>query len=340
MNSTLLFSPYRIKGLTCKNRIAMAPMCQYSAKQDGLPQEWHRLHYATRAVGQVGLMIIEATAVEPRGRISDKDLGLWSDEAIEPFAAMLQAVKAQHCRVGIQIAHAGRKASIDNEPTVSPSAIRFSDQLPLPVELTPAEIKKIVSAFAAAVRRAVQAGADFIEIHAAHGYLINQFLSPLTNHRRDAYGTDRSLFLREILEAVAQFAPKEMPIFVRVSAEEHHKGGNHPEDLCRLLEQVSDLIDLVHVSSGGVVAEAVVEMFPGYQLSFAETIKRTLNIDVMAVGMLDSPELAEQTLQAGRADLIALGRELLRNPYWPLHAARSLNVDIDWPTAYERAKIK
>lgn len=318
----------------------MAPMCQYSAKQDGLPQEWHRLHYATRAVGQVGLMIVEATAVEPRGRISDKDLGLWSDEAIEPFAAMLQAVKAQHCRVGIQIAHAGRKASIDNEPTVSPSAIRFSDQLPLPVELTPAEIKKIVSTFAAAARRAVQAGADFIEIHAAHGYLINQFLSPLTNHRRDAYGTDRWLFLREILEAAAQFVPKEMPIFVRVSAEEYRKGGNHPEDLCRLLEQVSDLIDLVHVSSGGVVAEAVVEMFPGYQLSFAETIKRTLNIEVMAVGMLDSPELAEQTLQAGRADLIALGRELLRNPYWPLHAARSLNVDIDWPTAYERAKIK
>lgn len=325
--------------MQCKNRIAMAPMCQYSANNDGLPLEWHRLHYAARAVGQAGLVIVEATAVEPRGRISERDLGIWSDAAIKPFADLLALVKAHDCKIGIQIAHAGRKATIRNEAIVAPSAIPFNETFQVPVELSTAEIKVVVSAFGNAVRRAVAAGVDFIEIHAAHGYLINQFLSPLTNKRTDAYGADRSLFLQEVLAEVRKYVPDQMPVFLRVSAEDYLEGGNHPDDMCRLLDPVKHLIDLVHVSSGGVVENAVIKMYPGYQISFAETLRKHLRLPVMAVGMLGTPELAEETLRNERADFIALGREFLRNPYWPLHAARTLGEDIDWPEAYKRAKI-
>lgn len=339
MTKTLLFEPYTLKGLTFKNRVAMAPMCQYSAGNDGLLQEWHRVHYASRAVGQVGLIIVEATAVEPRGRISNRDLGIWNDAAIKPFSDLLQPVKAHHCKIGIQIAHAGRKATIRDEAIVAPSAIPFNDEFQVPVELSASEIRVIVSAFGSAVRRAVTAGVDFVEIHAAHGYLINQFLSPLTNKRTDAYGEDRSLFLKEILEEVVVHIPEQMPIFLRVSAEDYMEGGNHPEEICRLLDPIKQLIDLVHVSSGGVVENAVIKMYPGYQIPFAETLRKHLKLPVMAVGMLESPELAEETLWNERADLIALGREFLRDPYWPLHAAKILGDDIDWPEAYKRAKI-
>jgi NADPH2 dehydrogenase len=339
MKKTRLFEPYTIKEVVFKNRIAMAPMCQYSAKNDGLLQDWHRTHYTSRAVGQVGLIITEATAVESRGRISEKDLGLWDDAAIAPFSELIQQIKSYRCKIGIQIAHAGRKAAIRDEAIVAPSAIPFDDQLSVPLELTKSEIGVVVAAFGNAVRRAVAAGVDFIEIHAAHGYLINQFLSPLSNKRQDVYGADRSLFLKEVLEEVHTHIPEQMPVFVRVSAEDYVEGGNHPEEICRLLYPVKHLIDLVHVSSGGVVENAVINMVPGYQVSFAETIKRQLNLPVMAVGMLESPELAEETLKNGSADLIALGRELLRNPYWPLQAAKALGEDIAWPEAYQRAKI-
>lgn len=339
MKKSLLFAPYTLKGVTFKNRIAMAPMCQYSAGVDGLPTDWHRLHYGSRAVGQVGTIITEATAVEPRGRISDKDLGLWSDDAILPFADLIRQVKAHDCKIGIQIAHAGRKSTVTNEPIVAPSALAFDDSYQIPRELTRSEIAQVVSAFGNGVRRAVTAGADFIEIHGAHGYLINQFLSPLTNLRKDAYGTDRSLFLREILEETALHTPEKMPVFLRISAEEYLKDGNHPADLCRLLKPLRHLIDLIHVSSGGVAANALVPAGPGYQVLFAKTIKKQLEIPVMAVGMLESPSLAEDTLQNERADFIALGRELLRNPYWPLHAAKTLGEEIAWPNAYERARI-
>jgi len=339
MKKTLLFSTYTLQNITFKNRVAMAPMCQYSAATNGLPNDWHRIHYSSRAIGQVGMIITEATAVEPRGRISDRDLGLWSDDAISPFAELIRQIKTNGCRVGIQIAHAGRKSTVSNEHIVAPSAIAFDDQYQIPIELSPEGIATIVQAFGNAVRRAVAAGVDFIEIHGAHGYLINQFLSPLTNRRTDEYGKNRPRFLLEILEEVSAHIPTGMPVFLRISAEEYKEGGNHPEDLCRLLEPIKHLIDLVHVSSGGVVADAVVEMRPGYQVSFAETIRKKLQLPVMAVGMLESPVLAEGTLQKGQADFIALGRELLRNPYWPLHAAKNLGEDIEWPTQYQRAKI-
>ena len=339
MNKTRLFEPCTIKGVTFKNRVAMAPMCQYSAKNDGLLQDWHWVHYVSRAVGQVGLIITEATAVEPRGRISDRDLGLWNDAAIKPFSELIQQVKAHQCQIGIQIAHAGGKATILDEAIVAPGAMPFNDQSPVPLELSESEIRVVVSAFGNSVRRAVEAGVDFIEIHAAHGYLINQFLSPLTNRRTDAYGEDRSLFLKEVLEEVVRYIPEQMPVFLRVSAEDYVEGGNHPEEICRLLDPIKHLIDLVHVSSGGVMENAVIKMYPGYQVSFAETIKAQLKLPVMAVGMLESPELAEGTLRNGSADFIALGREFLRNPYWPLHAAKILGEEIEWPEPYQRARI-
>jgi NADPH2 dehydrogenase len=339
MKKTLLFEPYTIKGMTLKNRVAMAPMCQYSADNDGLLQDWHRVHYISRAVGQVGMIITEATAVEPRGRISDRDLGLWNDTAITQFSRLIEQVKVHDCKIGIQIAHAGRKATIRDEAIVAPSAIPLNDQLQVPLELTEPEIKGIVSAFGKSVQRAVTAGVDFVEIHAAHGYLINQFLSPLTNKRTDAYGKDRSLFLKEVVEEVVTHLPEQMPIFLRVSAEDYVEGGNHPEEICRLLDPVKHLIDLIHVSSGGVMENAVINLYPGYQVAFAETVRKQLQLPVMAVGMLESPQLAEAALRNGYADLIALGRELLRNPYWPLHAAKTLGEEIDWPEQYQRANV-
>ena len=338
MKKTLLFEPYTIKGVTFKNRIAMAPMCQYSADTEGSLQDWHRVHYITRAVGQVGMITTEATAVESRGRISNKDLGIWNDSFIEPFSDLIKRVQAHHCRIGIQIAHAGRKADIRDEPIVAPVPMQFNDQYQVPLELSLSEIPVVVSAFGQAVRRAVAAGVDFIEIHGAHGYLVSQFLSPLTNKRTDAYGQDRSLFLKEVLEEVIAHIPEQMPLFLRVSAEDYLPGGNHPQEICRLLEPVKHLIDLVHVSSGGVMDNAPIKMYPGYQVSFAKIIRQQLKLPVMSVGMLGSPELAEETLRNGSADLIALGRELLRNPYWPLHAAKLLGEEISWPEAYQRAK--
>ena len=219
MLKTRLFEPQKIKGLTFKNRIAMAPMCQYSANNDGLLQDWHRVHYVTRAVGQVGMIITEATAVEPRGRISNKDVGIWNDTAIKPLNELVQQVKEYNCKIGIQLAHAGRKATIRDEAIIAPSAIAFSNQLQVPQELSLSEIHVVVKAFGNAVQRAVKAGVDFIEIHGAHGYLINQFLSPLTNKRTDAYGKDRSLFLQEVLVETVEHIPQQMPVFVRVSAE-------------------------------------------------------------------------------------------------------------------------
>ncbi|MBM9604953.1 NADH:flavin oxidoreductase/NADH oxidase [Desulfopila inferna] len=339
MAKSRIFESFSLKGVTFKNRIAMAPMCQYSAGNDGLVNDWHFIHYAARAIGQAGLIIVEATAVESRGRISNRDLGIWSDAAIEPFNKLIRQVKKHGCKIGIQIAHAGRKATIVDEPIVAPSAIPFNDTLQVPVELSTSEIDSVIHNFASSARRAVAAGVDFIEIHAAHGYLINQFLSPLTNVRKDEFGTDKSLFLKMILEEVVKSIPDQMPVFIRVSAEEYMEGGNHPEDLCRLLEPVKHFIDLVHVSSGGVIENAAVESYPGYQLHFADILRQQLKLPVMAVGMLESPAFAEEALQNNKADFIALGREFLRNPFWPLHAASHLSEDIEWPEQYARAKL-
>jgi len=333
----MLFDPFFLRGLHLKNRIIMAPMCQYSAENDGLPQPWHETHYVTRAVGQVGAIIIEATAVEPRGRISAKDLGLWDDNQIEPLSRIIKECQSHGCKVGIQISHAGRKASIFNEPIVAPSSIPFNNKYQTPEELNHANIEKIIAAFSAAVQRADQAGADFIEIHAAHGYLINQFLSPLTNIREDEYGQDRTLFLKQVLESVRQQLSSDKPISVRISAEEYKASGNHPQDFAELLNPIKNLIDIIHISSGGVVDYTDISDFPGYQVKFSETIKEQLQLPTIAVGKIASPIHAEEILRNKRADLVALGRELLRNPYWALGSAKELNASIDWPIQYFRA---
>jgi NADPH2 dehydrogenase len=334
----LLFEPFTIKAMQLKNRIVMAPMCQYAAGEDGMPRSWHETHYVSRAVGQVGMIITEATAVETRGRISEKDLGLWDDEFIAPLSKIIRTCQAQGCKFGIQIAHAGRKADVRNEPIIAPSPLSFNDQYSVPVEMDANDIRKVVGAFGQGVRRAVEAGVDFVEIHAAHGYLINQFLSPLTNRRQDDYGKDRALFLRQVLEEVHRFLPDEKPLIVRVSAEDYQEGGNHPDDVSRLLEPLKPFFDMVHVSSGAVVDGVSYATYPGYQLQFSQAVRRHLDMPTIAVGMLEAPALAEEALRNGRADLIALGRELLRNPYWPMHAARELDADIEWPSSYLRAK--
>ncbi|MBU2514239.1 NADH:flavin oxidoreductase/NADH oxidase [bacterium] len=334
----MLFDPFFLRGMHLKNRIIMAPMCQYSAGEDGFPQSWHEIHYVSRAVGQVGAIILEATAVEPRGRISNKDLGLWSDNHIKPLAQIIEKCQSYGCKVGIQISHAGRKADIFNEPIVAPSPVRFNNKYQLPEELDHAEIEKIIDAFSAAVQRADLTGADFIEIHAAHGYLINQFLSPLSNLRTDEYGQNRSLFLQQILERARRQLSSDKPISVRISAEDYKAGGNHPENFGELLNPIKSLIDIVHVSSGGVVDDTEIPAFPGYQVKFSEIIRQQLKLPTIAVGKLDSPILAEEILQNKRADLIALGRELLRNPYWVLRTSSELKSSIDWPIQYLRAQ--
>lgn len=336
-----LMSGYKIKNMDLKNRIVMAPMCMFCAGEDALATEWHQIHYATRAVGQVGLIIMEATGVESRGRISSHDLGLWKDEQIEGLQKIVNACHANGAKIGIQLAHAGRKSEVATEPSIAPSPIRFSDAYRTPVEMTYKEIEEVKKAFRDAAERADRAGYDVIELHAAHGYLISEFLSPLTNTRTDEYGgtlENRARFLKEVLQEVKRTWPDTKPIIVRVSAEDYEEGGNHAEDLAQVIRLVKDEgIDLVNVSSGGVVNVSP-KAYPGYQVKFAEVIRETAAIPVIAGGLIHSPQLAEEILQNERADLVFVGRELLRNPYWPLQAAKELRDDITWPVQYERSK--
>ncbi|MBH1939385.1 NADPH dehydrogenase NamA [Mobilitalea sibirica] len=338
---TKLFTEYNLIQLKLRNRIVMAPMCMYSSNEAGLVKDWHFIHYASRAVGGVGLILLEATGVENRGRITDRDLGLWKDEQIDGLAKIVQECKKHGAKVGIQLAHAGRKSEVIAEPSIAPSPIAFSDKYRVPAEMTKEEIKKVILAFGEAARRADLAGFDVIEIHAAHGYLISEFLSPLTNKRTDEYGgseENRSRFLKEILQSVTKVWPKEKPILVRVSAEDYGKGGNHDDSIARMVNMVKDYgIDIVHVSSGGVVNVGM-NVYPGYQVKYAETIKKECGLPVIAGGLITSPLMAEEVLQNERADLVFLGRELLRDPYWPLRAANELGCDIKWPYQYERAK--
>lgn len=335
-----LFTRYKLKDMELKNRIVMPPMCMYRAK-DGNTNDWHFTHYTSRAVGGVGLILFEATGVESRGRISDGDLGLWRDEQIEGLAKIVRVCKEHGAKVGIQLAHAGRKSEVTTEASVAPSPIAFSDKYRVPYELTKEEIRKIISAFRDAAGRAERAGFDVIEIHAAHGYLINEFLSPLTNHRTDEYGgseENRSRLLKEILEQVKKVWPEDKPIIVRVSAEEYQEGGNNTQIVARIINDLKLIgIDIVNVSSGGVV-NVNMNVFPGYQVKFAESIRKETDIPVIAGGLITSPLMAEEILQNERADLIFLGRELLRNPYWSLEAAKILGATIDWPVPYERAR--
>jgi len=312
----------------------------YSCELDGIAQDWHFTHYTTRAVGGVGLILLEATGVENRGRISDRDLGLWSDDQIEGLKRIVEGCRKHGAKVGVQLAHAGRKSEVLAEPNIAPSPIAFNDKYRTPMEMTKEDIKKVAAAFRDAARRADLAGFDTIELHAAHGYLISEFLSPLTNKRTDEYGgseENRVRFLKEILTEVKFVWPKEKPILVRVSAEDYGQEGNHDTDIAEMLQLVKDDIDLINVSSGGVI-DTSMKVYPGYQVKFAETIKREVSVPVIAGGLITSPLMAEEILQNDRADFVFLGRELLRNPYWALQAAKELRENIDWPTQYERSK--
>lgn len=339
---TKLFTGITVKDMNLKNRIVMAPMCMYSSDDGGHVNEWHHIHYATRAIGGVGLIILEATAVEKRGRITDRDLGIWDDSHIVGLSKIVDECKKHGAKVGIQLNHAGRKSETDPDKIIAPSPIPFSNEYPTPNEMSERNIADVILAFKKGAERAYKAGFDAIEIHGAHGYLINQFLSPLTNNRKDEYGgslKNRARFLRNIIQGVRTVWPQDKPLIVRVSAEEYVEDGNHPEDLVDILNLVKDeRIDVINVSSGAVVP-AKIKPYPGYQINFANIIKKGVNLPVIGGGLIREAEMAEEIISNGRADMIFLGRELLRNPYWPLEAAKKLDYNIDWPTPYERGKI-
>jgi NADPH2 dehydrogenase len=335
-----LFEPIQIKNLKLKNRIIMAPMCMYCAPETGMVTDWHRLHYATRAVGGAGLIMVEATGVSPEGRISSHDLGIWDDRHIEGLASIVGAVHENGARIGIQISHAGRKCEVEELEIEAPSPIPYDEKSRRPREMSIEDIAETIDQFRAAAHRAHQAGFDLLQIHAAHGYLINEFLSPLTNQRRDQYGgshENRVRFLDQILEGVRSAWPEEKPLEIRVTAEDYAEGGNKPEDLAIMLNLVKGRgVDSVNVSTGGLLP-VVPKAFPGYQVPHAEIIKKTTGLPVAAGGLMTDSTFADSIVEEDKADLVYLGRELLRNPYWPLHASLELEADQEWPEQYKRA---
>lgn len=351
-----LFSPIQIKNLSLKNRIVVSPMCQYSAT-DGFATDWHLVHLGSRAVGGAGLIILEAAAVNPEGRISYGDLGIWSQEHVPFLKRITDFIHSQGAASGIQLAHAGRKASteipwkggkqIKDGPgswrTVAPSAIPFHEGDNPPKEVSLNYIQELKQDFRNAAQRALEAGFKVIEIHAAHGYLLHQFLSPLSNQRADQYGgsfENRIRLLTEVIQDVQQVWPSENPLFVRISATDWAEGGWNPEESLKLAVILKDLgVDLIDCSSGGLAAHQQIPVFPGYQVQFAEEIRKT-GILTGAVGLITTAEQSESILQEGKADLIFLARELLRDPYFPLHAAQELGEDLKWPDQYDRAKRK
>jgi len=343
-----LFSPLTLRGLTLRNRIALSPMCMYSAATDGLATDWHLGHYLARATGGAGLLILEATAVEARGRISPNDLGLWNDTHVEPLERIVKAVQAEGAAIAVQLAHAGRKAwssskAYGPEPLVAPSPLPYAEGWRIPQELADSEIESIVAAWQTAAHRARDAGFDVIEIHGAHGYLNHQFLSPLSNHRTDRYGgslPNRMRILLQVTEAVREVWPEDKPLFVRVSATDWVQGGLTPDEIVAVARELGTRgIDLVDCSAGGTVPTGPPEVGPGYQVPFAEKVRTEAGIATAAVGLITTAELADEIVRNGRADLVVLGRELMRHPYWPLDAARILGQDINWPRQYRRARL-
>lgn len=334
------YEPFKIKDLELKNRIVMPPMCMYSAPES-IPTDFHFLHYGARALGGAGLVILEATAILPEGRLSNDCLGLWSDDQIAPLARLTGHIHSLGAKIGVQLNHAGRKCAADAENIYAPSGINYSSdgKYKDPLEMTPDNIAFVTEAFAAAAGRALYAGFDVVEIHGAHGYLVNQFLSPLSNKRHDGYGVTfegRSRFLQEVGRAVRTRWPFEKPLFLRVSAEDYVEGGMTLDQMVRIIDRVTKEIDVVHVSSGGLTSVSP-PVFPGYQIPFAETIKRECGVPTIAVGLITTLEMIEETLCNNRADLVALGRELLRNPFFPLIEARKRGVELPWPEQYKRA---
>jgi 2,4-dienoyl-CoA reductase-like NADH-dependent reductase (Old Yellow Enzyme family) len=348
-----LFEPFALRGLTLKNRLVVSPMCQYSAV-DGFANDWHLVHLGSRAVGGAGLLILEATAVSPEGRITPDDLGIWQDEHVDFLRRINQFIEGQGCAPGVQLAHAGRKASTyapwkghgavaeGGWETVAPSAVAFTDTYPLPVALDAAGIKKVIADFRAAAERSVRAGFKLIEIHAAHGYLLHQFLSPLSNQRTDTYGgsfENRIRLMLEVVAAVRQAVPDDFPVVVRISATDWTEGGWTADDSVQLAAWLRDRgVDLIDASTGGNVPRASIPVGPGYQVEFAERIRREVGLATGAVGLITTPAEAEAIVASGQADLVLLGREELRDPYFPLHAAHELGAEVAWPVQYERAK--
>ncbi|WP_027964530.1 NADPH dehydrogenase NamA [Halalkalibacillus halophilus] len=332
-----LFEPISINQVTLKNRIAMSPMCMYACEQeDGKVTPFHITHYESRAVGQTGLVMLEATSIQPEGRISPQDLGIWEDSQIKDLKHLTSRIHAHGAKSGIQLAHAGRKAR-NSGPILAPSPIAFNENLESPNEMTTGDIDETIKAFKNAARRAKEANFDIIEIHAAHGYLINQFLSPLTNHRNDEYGgtkENRYTFLQKAIEAVQ--SENDSPIFVRISASEYHKDGNSYEDFVYFSNQMKNQgVALVDCSSGGVVP-AQITPYPGYQVPFAEKLKHDVGIKTGAVGLITNGAQAEEILRNNRADLVFIGRPMLLNPYWTKQVSDELDVKIEAPSSYQK----
>ena len=352
--SPSLFAPLKIREVTFRNRIAVSPMCEYSS-DDGFANDWHLVHLGSRAVGGAGLVIAEATAVEDRGRITPGDLGIWKDEHIENLSRIAAFVRQHGAVPAIQIAHAGRKASCHvpwngGEPisenaggwrTVAPSQVPFRETDPAPIELKRDDIRSIVAAFAAAAGRALAAGFEVVEIHSAHGYLLHEFLSPLSNLRTDEYGgplENRLRLLLEVAEAVRAVWPDRLPLFVRISATDWKDGGWTIDDSVMAAARLRTKgVDLIDCSSGGLAVDAKVPSTPAYQVPFAERIRREADILTGAVGLITEPLQADEIIKRGQADMVLLAREFLRDPYWPLHAARVLGVAMEPPVQYSRA---
>ncbi|MGC9535907.1 NADH:flavin oxidoreductase/NADH oxidase [Streptomyces sp. UG1] len=355
-----LFEPYALRDVTVPNRVWMPPMCQYSAAPEGpdtgAPDDWHFAHYAARAAGGTGLIVVEATAVSPEGRITPWDLGIWNDTQVAAFRRITRFLQSQGTVPAIQLAHAGRKASTDRPwkggapvgpdaygwRPVAPSAIAFAEGHPVPHELTVAEIQEIVGRFADAARRALAAGFEIAEIHGAHGYLINEFLSPYSNRRTDEYGgsyENRTRFALQVVDAVREVWPDDKPLFFRISATDWLEGGGWTaDDTVRFAAELnSHGIDLLDVSTGGNASGARIPVGPGYQVPFAARVKAETSLPVAAVGLITEAEQAEKILANGEADAVLLGRELLRNPSWARHAARELGGDVHVPDQYHRS---
>jgi NADPH2 dehydrogenase len=341
-----LFASLTLRGVTLRNRIAMSPMCMYSAGEDGLAADWHLAHLVSRATGGVGLIVTEATAVEARGRISQNDLGLWDNAQVAPLSRIVRLCQAEGAAMCSQLAHAGRKAfspqrGVGPELPVAPSAVPQDADWATPHALTLTEADAVVSAFRAAAQRALAAGFDAVEIHSAHGYLLHQFLSPISNQRTDEYGgslENRARMLLRVVDAVRAVWPEQRPLLVRLSCTDWVEGGltiDNQVQVARWLRAHG--VDMVDCSSGGISSVAP-PAGPGYQVPFAEKIRREAGIATMAVGLITAPEMAEEIVRNGRADVVALGRELLRHPYWPLDAARELGQDLAWSKQYVRAK--
>ena len=353
---SVLFSPLTQRSITLRNRIVVSPMCQYSCT-DGFATDWHLVHLGARAVGGAAVVIAEATAVEARGRISPADVGLWQEAHVEPLARVTRFLREQGAVPAVQLAHAGRKASTARPwegggpvppaqggwPVVAPSAVPFAGDHPVPGALDAANIAGIVQAFATAAKRALAAGFEIIEVHSAHGYLLHQFLSPLSNRRTDRYGgpfENRIRLLTEVVDAVRAVWPERLPLWVRVSATDWAEAGGWdlPQTIALAKILKTRGVDLLDCSSGGTLPQAKIPAGPGFQVPFAEAVRREAGLATGAVGLITQPDQAEKIVAEGRADVILLARQFLRDPYWPLHAARALGATIAWPVQYQRAK--